>query len=374
MYVELVAKGVKDVERGLDQIKKGLDKVDAKAKTTFAKFSDSAKAAFEKVHRAATWAFAGASAAILHFVRAGLQGTTEGERMAHMFQLLSREIAAIFLPAIRFVTDKVQQLTSWFRSLTRQQQEQISKWAMVTLGVLALLVALPKLIAVISALIVVAKAAGAAMMTIVANPILLGITAITAAIGLCAVKLQQLKGAAANAVSELERFEKGNITESDVKDNATYKRIQSLQDQQRRLETIKKELAIALDKQKEAVAKTNSYGIGGSKSNFAVGTATLTGEGTDIINAQLKAAKQVSLLRQMRDAELRGERFKPKSDDHMSVTQQGRGFEAVQEAFRRVQTAALKTDVPKEQLAEQKKTNEHLAAIRGKTPKPAVTN
>jgi len=53
------------------------------------------------------------SNAISGFIRAGLQGTAEGNRLSYAWMLLTKQIASIFLPVIERMTAGIQRLTSY---------------------------------------------------------------------------------------------------------------------------------------------------------------------------------------------------------------------------------------------------------------------
>lgn len=56
------------------------------------------------------------------WVNMGLQGTNYGNALHAQMQLLSQQIAGVFVPVIQAVTDGVRRLSQWFRSLTGDQQ------------------------------------------------------------------------------------------------------------------------------------------------------------------------------------------------------------------------------------------------------------
>lgn len=313
-----------------------------------------------------------ASASLLGFVRAGLQGTGVGAQLNYQMQVLSREITQLFLPAIRFVIDKLQQVNQWFRSLSGAQQEQYGRWVLITLGVLAAIVVLTKLIAV-------AKLAGAALMTIVSNPVLLGFALAAAAIGTMIYKLQELKAMTANVVSEFERFQRGEIYESDVKDNPAFKRIQSIKDEAEKAKAIEEEIAAGLKRQEAAQKAVLDLE---KKSDVGLGWAIRTGEADQRVKAQLGEAQNLELLGRMREALQKGEEFKPlegspgKGRNELAFG--GKGFESVAETFKRIQVAALKTGpgVDEQQLSvlREIRDNQRQEATEQLRRNPAVTN
>jgi hypothetical protein len=77
---------------------------------------------------AATVAFQQLTQAARSWVNAGLAGTGHGAALSLQFELLSRQIAGVFVPTINLVIRLVSELTSWFRSLGGEQQAMIRRW------------------------------------------------------------------------------------------------------------------------------------------------------------------------------------------------------------------------------------------------------
>jgi hypothetical protein len=119
-------------------------------------------------------AYAYASSKLLGFVKAGLAGTTTGEALSQNFQAIQREVASIFLPTITALIQRLQQVVTWFRNLSGEQQQNISRWAMITVGGLGLLTVIPKLVGAFGVL------GGVLRTAIVANPLLVVAGAVAA--------------------------------------------------------------------------------------------------------------------------------------------------------------------------------------------------
>jgi hypothetical protein len=77
---------------------------------------------------AAVAGFQALTGAARGWVNAGLAGTGEAAVMQLQFQLLSREIASVFLPTIQTVSGYIGRLADWFRHLTGAQQDSIRRW------------------------------------------------------------------------------------------------------------------------------------------------------------------------------------------------------------------------------------------------------
>jgi len=131
-WVEFGVKGLGAVSTALGQVKTQLEAVQKGA---------------EAVGRVSTYAFATATGAVAGFVRAGLAGTTAGEALHLRFQLLSREIAQLFLPAINKAIGAVGALVDWFRRLSGEQQVSIGRWTAAAAAALGVAAVLPKVAA-----------------------------------------------------------------------------------------------------------------------------------------------------------------------------------------------------------------------------------
>lgn len=108
------------------------------------------------------------------WIRAGMQGTVEGERLGMTMQLLSREVASVFTPAIHGLTNALQNVLQWFRGMSGETQQTIGKVAGIAVAFLGLATILPKIAAGI-------KMMGESMMAaFAANPILTVVAAIAA--------------------------------------------------------------------------------------------------------------------------------------------------------------------------------------------------
>jgi hypothetical protein len=101
--------------------------------------------------------FAILTGAVMGFVRAGLAGTVEGDRLQLRFQMLSREIAGVFMPVITAVTDKLTQAVQWFKHLTGENQNLIMRIVLGTAAALAFAMVLPKIVGGVQLVIVAFK-------------------------------------------------------------------------------------------------------------------------------------------------------------------------------------------------------------------------
>lgn len=186
---------------------KGLDRINAKAKDTESSWTRVGRG-IQSITSAAQVGFGIASASILGFVRAGLQGTMQGELMQFQMQQLSREIAGVFLPTINKVNELLGRAVAWFQGLSKEQQDSVRKWVLVGVAVLGVVAALPKLVAA-------AKLAVSALSAMYANPVLAGLAAVAIAIGAIAIAAGRSIAEMRDLVKEAERFERGGVTEKE---------------------------------------------------------------------------------------------------------------------------------------------------------------
>ncbi len=147
----------------------GLGKAIGGAQAMMARFA----ASLQEIGRAAAVPFVVASAAVGGWVRAGLSGTTMGERLGLQFNLLSREIASLFIPVLNRVIEALQSVTSWFRQLSGPQQAFIGWTIAATVGLLGVATILPRLVGGLSAM-------GGVLKVLAANPIVAIVGAIAA--------------------------------------------------------------------------------------------------------------------------------------------------------------------------------------------------
>ncbi len=112
----------------------------------FAASLDALKGKMAQLGQATSSAFGGATSMITSFARAGLSGTTMGERLGLQFQLLSREIASLFIPVLERVIDVLQSVTSWFRNLSGPQQSFIGGIAAAGIALVAVAAIIPRII------------------------------------------------------------------------------------------------------------------------------------------------------------------------------------------------------------------------------------
>ena len=162
---KMVAGGQKvgsDMVVAFDRLKRKVDENrDGAAKATAQ--MDKFKSALTEVGRVGTVAFAAAEASLLGFVRAGFQGTAEAQYLDYSMKQLSMEIASVFLPVMAEVVDTVQEIADWFRALGGEQQDSLMKWALWIGSIGTILILLPKIVSVVSAMITVFRSLGVAI-------------------------------------------------------------------------------------------------------------------------------------------------------------------------------------------------------------------
>lgn len=115
------------------------------------------KEGLEKISGPAAVGFGVLVGGVMGFVRAGLAGTVQGDRLSMAVTMLSQQIASVFLPVVEAVTVKIQALAQWMRHLTGAKQEAIMKWVGVAAAVLGVVMVLPKVVGGIQAVIGIVK-------------------------------------------------------------------------------------------------------------------------------------------------------------------------------------------------------------------------
>lgn len=181
--------------------------------------------AFADAGRGIVNALSMAESYTLRFVRAGLQGTVQGAALEWRFTMLSRSIASAFLPAVRQVGEWISRLTDFFNSLTRQQQDQISKWGLVTAGVVAFAGALRFLTVLLPAVTLATKGFTAALWLLTAHPVVFALAAIAAGVGYLTYRYVAAKKAAQDFATEQERIENYGLTKEDRRGSQVYDRL-----------------------------------------------------------------------------------------------------------------------------------------------------
>lgn len=165
-FVQFKAQGANEVIQGLSAIKAKVDAASA-ALNAF-KISDDVRLSIrraqeaqdnlEKSARRLTIVFGSLSAGLGLFIRSGLSGTIEGERLSLRFEMLSRQITALFLPALDTLTRTLERIVGWFRSLSGDQQNVLGTTALLAVGAVGLALAFAQVGKAITSLIALYKA------------------------------------------------------------------------------------------------------------------------------------------------------------------------------------------------------------------------
>lgn len=92
-----------------------------------------------------------ASATMLGFATAGLNASVYGTMLQFRMQQLNLTIAGIFRPEIEALIDGISRLTTWFRSLSDEQQETIARWTLGAAAASGLALILPRVASGIAA-------------------------------------------------------------------------------------------------------------------------------------------------------------------------------------------------------------------------------
>lgn len=89
-------------------------------------------------------AFTVATASLTGFVVAGLRGTSMGELLSDRMQQLSRQIASLFVPEMLKAVNVIEQAVLWFQRLDGEQQRNIKSWVLGGVAALGVMSIMPK--------------------------------------------------------------------------------------------------------------------------------------------------------------------------------------------------------------------------------------
>lgn len=342
-FVEIVAKG-------LDKTKKDLDGLSSSAKfymqTMHAAADETEKAGkkFEGLGKYATQAadklvsaMKYATASVTAFAAAGLVGTYEGEQLTYQFQQLSRQIAAVFLPVIQSVTNWISKLVSWFRSLSAESQDFYMKCGLVFAGMTLVVGQMQKYGILIPAITMAWKGLMAVMSFATLHPVILGFTAIAAAIGLVVYALQRGTAAQREMNRETERIKTRGLTDKQMSENETIKHVGSdafkslsKEDQLKELERARE---LAEESRDKASQKESSSGLSDSQREHFTKTK-------QEMEAELRAIETAQeQIKEGKTPDFSG--LKRTGADRRDVTPKTGGFEAITSTYSRLQESAM---------------------------------
>ena len=274
---------------------------------------------------------------IMSYVRAGMAGTAQGNMIALQFQTISREVANLFLPVINQVVSSLIRVSDWFRRLSGDQQENIARWVLVGVAALGTANYLPKVAAGFQ---VVGLAIKAMMM---GNPLGLILTIATGAVAMLASteKGRESLVKLGKALAPIgQGFAEGVIPILDTLSTT--------------VTTVATTLTTWTTKLSEALRYVNQI-------NSAAGQGQQDGNALAVITRFFVQGNPISALSPLFST---GQQVRESSSrPHQQLDVAGGGFSGVQETFRRLQTAANQTDIPREQLEVQRESRELLREI-----------
>jgi hypothetical protein len=102
--------------------------------------------------RVAAVTFAATSAGIVGMAKAGFNDTVEGYRLALQWKFLTQQVAALFVPLLNTVTDKLAEIVNWFRRLDGEGQKNVRNMALLGVGATGLVAMLPKAVGMMTGL------------------------------------------------------------------------------------------------------------------------------------------------------------------------------------------------------------------------------
>lgn len=243
-YVQIVTKGLSNVQKDLDKLKANLDKATGATgqlddKTDKAgKQAEKASLSFGQIHFAlrkveatAVRAFAVAAGAIAGFLKAA--APREMNELTASVGILAVRIGGIFLPLLKDVIKTINQVSDWFNHLTDAQKDQILHWTKIGLAVALGTVALVRLITIGRVAVVAFKGLSAAMGLIGAGPvgwILLAVGAVAALVAALANfgSVKEIFSAAWDAVQPLIEILKDLATDALASVGAAFEALKPL--------------------------------------------------------------------------------------------------------------------------------------------------
>jgi hypothetical protein len=319
-------------------------------------------------------AFNSLTGTIMGFVSAGLQGTVAGAALEYRWQMLNREIATVFLPVINEVIGYLQEGVNWFRSLSQEQVDSYRKWILIGVGVLAVVAAIPKLIAGFG----LVKMALSGIFTLGPVGLFLGVAAAIMAVSAAAMgaseEVQKLR-------EEQERFKQRGLTKEEYNKNKTSSGVydaDSKKSREEQLVDIQKEID-AIERLQEADKKK----FDSKKGKTIEGAFNVFGgkEVAENEKRRKQMAEDLARLKMQEDAVASGDKikfFEPKKKvdrDQLGVMPQ-HGFQSFADKSRTAQLAALKSETPEQATAlatkNIDKTLTGLAGVFSKLPWPII--
>ena len=287
-YVEIGLKGA--------ALKKQLAEAASQAKTAFEKIEKQAK----DFGSAASRAFALATATITGLVAAA--SPVAFETFTGSLQLLSAEIGKQFVPLMVRASAAIQQARFFIRGMDEDTKANIVRWTLYGVALTGIVALLPRLITLLTTLTKVAKGAGVALAFLYSNPVLAGIAALAAALGVVVVKLRS----AQEQANEFARLMREKATAEEVANSKEAQTIlgdTSLTDAEKR-EDIETRIAALQAHEREASeefwARQNSGFFGKAKNFF--------GGASDAAEKKAAARREIQALegaRRILDGEMK---------------------------------------------------------------------
>lgn len=180
LQIQVIGTGFVELYKKLDELKAALGKQAEQAEQN----SRSIQQAFGKMASGIQASLGLAGGYVQSFVRQGMALSAEGEQIQIRFQQISYQVASLFSPEIRKAADLLQHIVAWFRNLSGEQQAHIALWAKLAVGISLVGAAAPRVAASVAGLQTAWKGLSAAMGLAAANPALLAILAVAAAVAL----------------------------------------------------------------------------------------------------------------------------------------------------------------------------------------------
>jgi hypothetical protein len=297
---------------------------------------------YNEATRSAQTAFGVLSAGVLLWVRSGLQGTVEAERLSMAWQMLSREIASVFLPVIREFTSALLAVVDWFRNLDGEGQAVIRTVTLIAVGLLGVAVAGRVILAVLTFLV-----GGLRAVVTIGSLVVAGVTAIRGAF-LALASAVGVLGAVTIALGALVALFGAFSAMSGPKLNSGELSQYLAEADAARLRVVEDQLKLKYGDEKQ---QNYSALFGGN---------TLPGDERDEF-FRLRAEQQKLLDEGKRELDAQSKGQKPKNRDDVTLAQTGR--ESFADTYDRLTDALLKVSAVQD--SPEAKTAENTESIKG---------
>ena len=288
----------------------------------------------------ATKVFAAGTAAILGMSAAA--SPQAFNTLTGSFRLLSMEIGNSFTPYILRASLAIQQAARWVRGLNKETTDSIVKWFVWGTAIAGVVMILPKLVAGLAAVVSVGKTLATLFTLLAANPLVLAISLISAALFGMAIAAKTAVDAISELANQGSKEVLGGVTRKEFEEDPLFQRVQAMRkagkDQKEILEEINKETNQRFEQMRRSEAKVEQ---------FSTLEKLFNGDDFQVANDRLKkSTKSFEVSRAIRE-ETRGTKFQgAKSGNELALAgpqggQANTGFESFANTYKRIQQTLI---------------------------------